>query len=55
MTDEDMDFIIGMQKRGFAIVVFTPEELENGLSAKNLELRLIRYGQDLLDSVREPE
>jgi hypothetical protein len=54
LTHDDMDYIQNMQKRGFSVVVFTPEELD-GVRVKHFEDLLIQHGNDLIETVREPE
>jgi hypothetical protein len=53
LTDKDMDFIDELQDRGFAVVIFTPEEVE-GLSVRHFERMMARHGIDLIEEARAP-
>lgn len=54
LTHEDMDFIDRLHKRGFAVVVFTPEEVD-GVSIERLEDMLIEEGWNIIDYLKEDQ
>jgi len=54
MTDEEVKMIRDMRNRGFAVVVFTTEELK-GASSDGVEDRLIELGWEVIDALRTEE
>ena len=52
LSQEEFDLIVKMRDNGFAIVIFTPEEL-CGAESDYVEERLIELGWDVIDSVKQ--
>lgn len=52
LSQEEFDLIVKMRDNGFAIVIFTPEEL-CGAEPDFIEERLIELGWDVIDSVKQ--
>jgi len=50
MTKEQMKVINDLRHEGYAIVIWTPDELE-GASAKRLEERSIELGWDIISDL----
>lgn len=48
VTKTETHFINGMRDKGFAIVVFTPEEMETVNDVKLFEDLVAEYGQNLI-------
>ena len=48
MTPEEVTALKTLSHRGYAVVVFTPEELR-GANPHHVEDRLIEYGWDTID------
>jgi hypothetical protein len=51
LTDEEVKMLRAVRDRGFAVVIFTPEELQNVPPGK-LEDDLIALGWDTIDTLR---
>ena len=47
LTQEERDALMTLRDRGFAVAVFTPDEL-NGVEAKRVEERMIETGWDVI-------
>lgn len=55
MTHQQLEVLRALRKESYAVVVFTPEELE-GVSASNIRLvedRMIERGWDAIEALRE--
>ncbi len=53
LTPEDSETIRDLRRRGFAVVVFNPEELGEA-SRDRVESRLCELGWDVIDSLSGP-
>lgn len=47
VTDSEHEALMSLRHKGYAIVVFTPDEL-NGVEAKRVEDRMIETGWDTI-------
>lgn len=47
ITDAEHEALKSLHNRGYAVVVFTPEEL-NGVESKRVEERMIETGWDVI-------
>lgn len=54
IQEEIKEFMQILQKRGYAVVVFTPEELR-GVSADEIEYHMISEGNDMIDYLADEE
>lgn len=52
LSQEEFDLIVKMCNNGFAVVIFTPEEL-CGAEPDFIEERLIELGWDIINSVKQ--
>jgi len=52
MTDEELDAVQKLREQGYAVIVWTPEELE-GAPARKVEDRSIELGWDVIDVLKE--
>lgn len=53
LKQEEVDFLRGLRVRGYAVVVFNPEELR-GASQEHVEERMIELGWDVIESLADP-
>lgn len=54
LSNEEFDLIVKLRDKGFAVVIFTPEEL-CGAESDFIEERLIELGWDIIDSVKSED
>ena len=52
LTDDEVESFRRLRSRGFALVIFTPEELQ-GASLTHVEDRLVELGWEVIDSLKE--
>lgn len=52
MSPEEMEVIAALRNRGFAVVVWTPEELA-GVSRKHVEDRSIELGWQVIEDLQD--
>jgi hypothetical protein len=48
LTKEEHEFIHSLRSRGFAVIIWSPEELENA-SAKLMQTASIEFGYEIID------
>ena len=51
MTQEQINVLLTLKRQGYAVVVFTPEELE-GAESDRVEDRLIELGWDIISDLK---
>jgi hypothetical protein len=52
MTEEETKVLAGLRNKGYAVVVFTEEEL-GGASSSHVEDRLIEIGWGVIESLQD--
>lgn len=52
MTPEERAFMAELQSRGFAVIIWTPEELA-GASRKHVENRSIELGWQVIEDLKD--
>jgi hypothetical protein len=53
-TEEELKVLNGLRNRGFAVCVFSPEELERGqFKAKAMEEILVESGNEVLEDITD--
>ena len=51
LTDADVDYIINLKRRGFAVILWSPRELGEASPSK-VEDRSIEFGHELIQSMQ---
>jgi len=51
LADEEVQAVRNLRERGYAVVIFSPEEVESAASGK-VEDRLIELGWDVIDALK---
>ena len=51
MNQDELDVIVNLKNKGYAVVLFEPEELE-GASPDRVEDRLIELGWDIISDLK---
>jgi hypothetical protein len=51
LTDTDVDYIISLKRRGFAVILWSPREL-GGVSPSKVEGLSIEFGHELIQSMQ---
>lgn len=54
LKQDEVKFLQELRIRGYAVVVFTPEELA-GASQDTVEERMIERGWDAIEDLKDPE
>jgi hypothetical protein len=52
MTPEEREVIAALRSRGFAVIIWTPEELA-GASQKHVEARSIELGWQVIEDLKD--
>lgn len=50
-TQADIDMILGMRDRGYAVVIFSPDELR-GVERRDVENRLVELGNEVISCLK---
>jgi len=51
LTNEEQEFIRNLRSRGFAVIIWTPEEL-NGANPKHVQAGSIELGWDIIKELQ---
>ena len=54
LKQHEVEFLRELRVRGYAVVVFTPNELE-GASQDQVEERMIERGWDAIEDLKDPD
>ena len=54
LNEKEVKFLKELSVRGYAVVVFTPDELE-GASQEQVEERMIERGWDAIEDLKDPD